>query len=88
MILETPNPNNVSVGSHLFYTDPTHLRPLPPASMQFFVEQNGFAEVKLHELNPHPSYKSELDRQQLTDTDLIVNDKFFGPQDYSLIAFK
>ena len=28
-IFETPNPENVLVGSHTFYLDPTHLKPTP-----------------------------------------------------------
>jgi len=30
LILETPNPENIVVGTSSFYVDPTHIRPLPP----------------------------------------------------------
>ena len=30
LILETPNPENLTVGLWSFYLDPTHLHPLPP----------------------------------------------------------
>ncbi len=42
LILETPNPENLVVGSNLFYQDPTHLRPLPPELLRFAVEFEGF----------------------------------------------
>ncbi|HEY8023244.1 MAG TPA: class I SAM-dependent methyltransferase [Burkholderiaceae bacterium] len=42
LILETPNPENLVVGSSLFYQDPTHLRPLPPELLRFAVEHAGF----------------------------------------------
>ena len=51
MILETPNPKNILVSGHSFYTDPTHLKPLTPMSLRFFVEQAGFKNIEMHELN-------------------------------------
>ena len=42
LILETPNPENLVVGSSSFYQDPTHLRPLPPELLRFVVEHAGF----------------------------------------------
>ncbi|MGO4776221.1 methyltransferase domain-containing protein, partial [Lysobacter sp. 2RAB21] len=43
LFLETPNPENLMVGSHYFYMDPTHLNPLPPAMLRWVVENRGFA---------------------------------------------
>lgn len=45
LILETPNPENVVVGTSSFYLDPTHLRPLPPLLLSFLPEHHGFARV-------------------------------------------
>ena len=45
LILETPNPENLVVGTSSFYLDPTHLRPLPPLLLSFMPEQHGFARV-------------------------------------------
>ncbi len=36
LILETPNPQNILVGSAEFYLDPTHQRPIPPGSISFY----------------------------------------------------
>ncbi len=47
LILETPNPENLVVGATSFYTDPSHLRPLPPELLGFVVEHAGFARRKL-----------------------------------------
>ena len=30
LVIETPNPENLRVGSHTFWLDPTHVRPVPP----------------------------------------------------------
>jgi 2-polyprenyl-3-methyl-5-hydroxy-6-metoxy-1,4-benzoquinol methylase len=86
VILETPNPNNVLVGSGRFYLDPTHQKPLPPALLQFLVEARGFCNVQVQELHPFPSFS------QLPDPDSALaqrfNELFYGPQDYAIIAYK
>ena len=52
LVLETPNPENLVVGSSGFHMDPTHVKPLPPALLSFLAEYGGFAPVavlRLHE---------------------------------------
>ncbi|WP_315786952.1 class I SAM-dependent methyltransferase [Fischerella sp. JS2] len=46
-IFETPNPENIIVGSCNFYSDPTHRNPLFPPTVKFLMEQYGFANVEL-----------------------------------------
>ena len=46
LILETPNSENLVVGTSDFYLDPTHQRPLPAQLLSFVVEYAGFARVK------------------------------------------
>jgi len=47
LILETPNPENISVGAMNFYLDPTHQKPLPPKLMDFLAEYFGFERTKI-----------------------------------------
>jgi SAM-dependent methyltransferase len=42
LILETPNPENIVVGSSSFYMDPTHERPIPPLLLAFLPDYYGF----------------------------------------------
>lgn len=52
LVLETPNPENLVVGSNAFFMDPTHVKPLPPPLLAFLAEYCGFANVatlRLHE---------------------------------------
>ncbi|QNB01223.1 bifunctional 2-polyprenyl-6-hydroxyphenol methylase/3-demethylubiquinol 3-O-methyltransferase UbiG [Massilia sp. Se16.2.3] len=42
LIMETPNPENLVVGTSSFYDDPSHLRPLTPKLLGFAVEFGGF----------------------------------------------
>lgn len=53
LFLETPNPENLMVGSHYFYMDPTHLNPLPPAMLRWVVENRGFADARIERLSAH-----------------------------------
>lgn len=50
LVLETPNPENPVVGSHLFYMDPTHRNPLPPEMLRWLVEARGFVDVRIERL--------------------------------------
>ncbi|BCG89486.1 hypothetical protein MesoLj113c_55960 [Mesorhizobium sp. 113-3-9] len=54
LILETPNPENISVGVNTFHLDPTHKSPLPPSLLGFLVEQAGFPETAILRLNGEP----------------------------------
>jgi len=47
LILETPNPENITVGTASFYLDPTHQRPLPPPLLAFLTEFAGFRRQKI-----------------------------------------
>ena len=53
IILETPNPENLLVGAHYFYLDPTHRNPLPPALLQWLVEARGFIDTRIERLMQH-----------------------------------
>jgi SAM-dependent methyltransferase len=52
LILETPNPENLLVGTHEFYLDPSHQRPIPPNLLRFLVEHGGFGRTRVLRLNP------------------------------------
>lgn len=51
LILETPNPENISVGTWTFYLDPTHQKPLPPTLLEFLVQQVGFDRTAILRIN-------------------------------------
>lgn len=84
VIFETPNPENVSVGTHNFYVDPTHRNPLPIPIMKFLFESRGFSQIEIIRLHP-----SETPRVE-GNTDLIerFNEYFYGPMDYAITGRK
>jgi hypothetical protein len=59
LVLETPNPENLVVGSSSFYMDPTHNRPLPPLLLSFLPEFVGFGRVKTLRLQEGVSQAAE-----------------------------
>src|SRR5579872_346955 len=83
LILETPNPANLIVGSHTFYLDPTHVRPVPAELLRFFVESRGFCGVEIRPLHPFPeSYR--LDEN--TKSAAVLNDLVYGARDYAVVG--
>ncbi len=81
LILETPNAENLVVGAVNFYTDPTHLRPLPPALLSFLPVSHGFERVKLLRLQESPRLRGDL---PLSLIDVLAG---VSP-DYAVIAQK
>ena len=47
LVLETPNSENLTVGTSGFYLDPSHMRPLPAALLAFVAEHTGFYRSKI-----------------------------------------
>ncbi|MGH8290019.1 MAG: methyltransferase domain-containing protein [Steroidobacteraceae bacterium] len=86
LILETPNPRNLTVGACSFYLDPTHVRPLPPDYSRFIVEARGFVSVEVEEL--HPCGADELISDCAPKVTEILNRFFFSARDYAVIGRK
>ncbi|QLE44839.1 methyltransferase domain-containing protein [Nostoc sp. C052] len=83
-IFETPNPQNVLVGSCNFYFDPTHHNPLPSSMIKFILETQGLHQVKILNLHPYPeTYK--LSGSEVAER---FNDYFYGAQDYAVVGYK
>lgn len=85
IIFETPNPENVLVGSHTFYHDPTHRNPITPTSAQFLARYTGFCRIDILRLHPYPEAARVPGNEPVTER---VNGHLCGPQDYALIAYK
>jgi O-antigen chain-terminating methyltransferase len=55
LILETPNAENITVGTQNFYLDPTHQRPIPHLLLSFLMDYSGFSRSKLLRLQESPT---------------------------------
>lgn len=81
LILETPNAENISVGTLWFHMDPTHNRPLPPGFLSFLGRNAGFARVDVLRL--------QEDAYLETGDDAKLIDVFRGVSpDYAIVAQK
>jgi O-antigen chain-terminating methyltransferase len=84
ILLETPNPRNVLVGSFSFYLDPTHRNPIPFELLWFVLKYCGFGQVRPLWANPSDLPKvaedSELARR--------FNELFYGFMDYAVMGVK
>lgn len=82
LILETPNPENIVVGTSTFYLDPTHKNPLPPLLLSFLPEYYGFTKVKILRLQ-EPSFSLE-ECEDITLLDVLSRVSL----DYAIVAQK
>jgi O-antigen chain-terminating methyltransferase len=85
ILFETPNPENVLVGSHTFYHDFTHRNPVTPTAIQFLAQYHGFADLQIIRSSPYPHSAKVPGDDALTQR---VNGHFCGPQDFALLASK
>jgi O-antigen chain-terminating methyltransferase len=85
-IFETPNPDNLQVGSNRFYFDPTHLHPLPHAFTSFVMSTTGFKSVEILPLHPDENAVPLTD--EANPVERFAHQMFFGAQDYSVIGRK
>jgi SAM-dependent methyltransferase len=85
LLFETPNPENIIVGSNSFWADPTHRAPVPPSVARFMVEHRGFVDTEVIYLHP------DDDAEHLAGTDPIaslLNQLLYGARDYAIWARK
>ena len=54
ILFETPNPDNVTVATKNFYTDPTHLRLIPYSLLSFVIKDHGFSVTHKWGVNESP----------------------------------
>ncbi|MGV8900571.1 MAG: class I SAM-dependent methyltransferase [Burkholderiaceae bacterium] len=85
IIFETPNPENLIVGSCNFYYDPTHLHPIVPAVGEFMARQRGFARAEILRLHPYPESMHLIEDSELAQR---INQLIYGPQDFAILAWK
>ena len=91
LLLETPNPENLSVGSHTFYLDPTHRNPIPPVALQWMVQARGFQDAMVErltvarELNTPPPLAEDIPGASSINSLLM---QFSVAPDYAVIAKK
>jgi SAM-dependent methyltransferase len=81
LVLETPNPENLSVASQCFWLDPTHQRPLPPPLLEFLVTHAGLEVEATLRLSPPPVPDRPI-------ADETLRELLMQGRDYAVVARK
>lgn len=91
LVLETPNPENILVGSCMFYMDPTHLHPIPPPLLHWVVQARGFEGATIERLTAHRGSSDLVPVSDKIPGAAQINQMiawFTAPPDYAVIARK
>lgn len=99
LVIETPNTLSLMVSARSFWLDPTHVRPLHPATLRLWVEEAGLELVEERFLRPFADSERlpeirldglEGPSRELADRVNRLRDRLdeilFAAQDYALIA--
>ena len=86
LILETPNPRNILVGSSDFYRDMTHRNPIHPDTIGFALETLGFTQVQIYFLSDKGGERQAVPQEEFRFDDLAAYVEV--PRDYAVIARK
>ena len=85
VMIETPNPENVNVATHMFYRDPTHKKPIPKELTEHLLNYNGFTDITVHPMHPFPKKMHLPEENELSRRfNLLV----YGAQDYLITGRK
>ncbi len=87
LLLETPNPENLTVGAFTFHYDPSHLKPIPPAILDFMAKFKGFGRVEILRLQPEMTESNIVKATKDKNLQEIMR-RIYGPRDYALLAYK
>jgi O-antigen chain-terminating methyltransferase len=81
LVLETPNAENLVVGTNNFYLDPTHNKPVPADLLSFLTQINGFNRFKILRLQENINLN---DSDRVTLWDVLSG----ASPDYAIVAQK
>lgn len=96
IILETPNPRCLSIYSNAFYIDPTHIKPVHPETLKYYMQQAGFSDIEIvFTESSRIDYRLPLlnaenvsNLAEFNDGMALLTEMLFGSQDYAIIARK
>lgn len=96
LVIETPNPTSLAIYTNAFYIDPSHVKPVHPLTMRYFLEKAGFTriEVLYTESSRPPQQIPRLEGVDAANLEEFnqamqeVSHLLYGSQDYAVIAVK
>ncbi len=96
VVMETPNPTSLAIYTHAFYVDPSHVKPVHPLTLEYFLQKAGFHDIKIlytesSRINmeiPELQTGSSENTEAFNKAMRVVSDTLFGSQDYAIIGTK
>ncbi|NLT10282.1 MAG: methyltransferase domain-containing protein [Ruminococcus sp.] len=96
IIIETPNPTSLAIYTNAFYIDPSHIKPVHPLTMKYYLEKAGFRDIEIiyTEASRPPYEIPELKLRDGENTEEFnkamkqVSELLYGSQDYAVVAVK
>lgn len=83
ILFETPNPECLAIFATHFYLDPTHVRPVPPMLLAFYLEEAGFGLIEVTRFA-----QAEESMPSVRELPAEFHSQFFGELDYAISARK
>ncbi len=84
VFFETPNAENVVVGSLSFWYDTSHLKPIPPEALAFMLQYVGFGTTEIMRMHPDQEAPKKISSEAVQK----IADKLYGPRDYAAVGYK
>ena len=91
LIMETPNPKSLSIYANAFYLDPSHIKPVHPETISYFLKNAGFKNVDIiytENSRPDITIPPICGEEEFNNAMNKVQQMLFGSQDYAAIARK
>jgi len=96
VIMETPNPTSLAIYTNAFYIDPSHIKPVHPLTMKYYLEKAGFRDIEIiyTEASRPPYEIPELrlsggeNTEEFNKAMKQVSALLYGSQDYAVVAVK
>lgn len=93
IVIETPNPTSLAIYTNAFYIDPSHIKPVHPLTMKYFLEKAGFTDINIiyteHSRPPFSIPELNIEgADEFNSAMRNVSDLLYGSQDYAVIATK
>lgn len=93
---ETPNPCCLAIYTNSFYIDPSHIKPVHPETMKYYLKQAGFHDIQViftecsKVLNQLPLLRADQveNLEEFNAGIQLVSNLLFGSQDYAILAYK
>lgn len=91
LVVECPNPDSLRVGAGLFWSDPTHVRPIHPVSLTLVLQALGLQVAPPRYRRPFPQDQllaASVEDPQLRDLAVRLDEMLSGPRDFVVVATK